>query len=313
MVVGSKEFIHRAWRGRKLVGGGMRQVGVLAAAGLVALSDGPDGMIDASPRTTPTPAASPRGWPRWTASNRPAAWPSPHPGGWTRRATTNFVIFRVRRDRVAFLDALRVPRRPDGRVHARHDPGRDPLRRHGADIERVLAAAPPSAKPRPLRPSGHSGYFSLACPRRSTWSDRWPSSFSPDPPRSPPPARSTTSSGTWSKRTSAGIASTRSTPRTSESTMATAAWTTPPATPWCRRSPTRKAFQREVEAIDPAGLSESVRLERELALHNVRRELFDAEVHRVWERRSTAMDAVGDALFVSSPATTLPLAERSGR
>ena len=39
-------FIRRARRGRKLVGGGMRQAGILAAAGLVALSDGPDGMIE---------------------------------------------------------------------------------------------------------------------------------------------------------------------------------------------------------------------------------------------------------------------------
>ena len=45
VVVGSGAFIRRARRARKLVGGGMRQVGVLAAAGLVALSDGPDGMI----------------------------------------------------------------------------------------------------------------------------------------------------------------------------------------------------------------------------------------------------------------------------
>jgi threonine aldolase len=46
LVVGSRDFIFRAHRGRKLVGGGMRQVGVLAAAGLVALSDGPDGMVE---------------------------------------------------------------------------------------------------------------------------------------------------------------------------------------------------------------------------------------------------------------------------
>ena len=71
-----------------------------------------------------------------------------------------------------------------------------------------------------------------------------------------------------------------------------------------------KRFQSEVEAIDPAGLSESVRLERELALHNVRRELFNAEVHRVWERRSTAMDGVGDALFGIFARDYAPLAER---
>ncbi len=37
MLVGSKEFIHRARRARKLLGGGMRQAGILAAAGIVAL------------------------------------------------------------------------------------------------------------------------------------------------------------------------------------------------------------------------------------------------------------------------------------
>ncbi len=69
-------------------------------------------------------------------------------------------------------------------------------------------------------------------------------------------------------------------------------------------------LQSDIEAIDPAGLSESVRLERELALHNVRRELFDSEVHRVWERRSTAMDAIGDALFAPFARDYAPLAER---
>lgn len=37
MLVGSREFIHRAHRVRKLLGGGMRQAGILAAAGIVAL------------------------------------------------------------------------------------------------------------------------------------------------------------------------------------------------------------------------------------------------------------------------------------
>ena len=46
VLVGSRAFIARARRARKLVGGGMRQVGVLAAPGLVALADGPTGMID---------------------------------------------------------------------------------------------------------------------------------------------------------------------------------------------------------------------------------------------------------------------------
>jgi len=41
MLVGSREFIERARSWRKRLGGGMRQVGVLAAAGLIALEDGP--------------------------------------------------------------------------------------------------------------------------------------------------------------------------------------------------------------------------------------------------------------------------------
>lgn len=41
MLVGSREFIEEARIGRKLLGGGMRQVGVLAAAGLVALEETP--------------------------------------------------------------------------------------------------------------------------------------------------------------------------------------------------------------------------------------------------------------------------------
>jgi threonine aldolase len=46
VIVGRKDFIWQARRARKLLGGGMRQVGVLAAAGLVALRDGSDGMIE---------------------------------------------------------------------------------------------------------------------------------------------------------------------------------------------------------------------------------------------------------------------------
>jgi threonine aldolase len=41
MLVGSRDFIAEARIGRKLLGGGMRQAGVLAAAGLVALQETP--------------------------------------------------------------------------------------------------------------------------------------------------------------------------------------------------------------------------------------------------------------------------------
>lgn len=39
MIAGTREFIERARKNRKLLGGGMRQAGILAAAGLIALKD----------------------------------------------------------------------------------------------------------------------------------------------------------------------------------------------------------------------------------------------------------------------------------
>jgi len=109
MVVGSREVIGRARRARKLVGGGMRQAGILAAAGLVALSDGPDGMIDrladdhANARRLAEAVADMDG----ITSAGGVAQPAPgrlDPG----RVVTNFVLFKVDRDRMAFLAALQA-------------------------------------------------------------------------------------------------------------------------------------------------------------------------------------------------------------
>jgi threonine aldolase len=108
VVVGSHDFVARARRARKLVGGGMRQVGVLAAAGLVALDDGPDGMI---PRLAEDHAHA-----RRLAEGLAGIDGIRSPGGIAQpggeraldpsRAVTNFVLFRVDRDRAAFLTAL---------------------------------------------------------------------------------------------------------------------------------------------------------------------------------------------------------------
>ena len=65
-----------------------------------------------------------------------------------------------------------------------------------------------------------------------------------------------------------------------------------------------------VEAIDPAGLSAEARFERELELHNVRRAIFDTDVLRIWERRSFALDHVGDSLFLLFARDHAPLPER---
>ncbi len=107
MVVGSSEFIDRARRARKLLGGGMRQAGILAAAGLVALSDGPEGRIDrladdhANARRLAVAMAEMDG----ISSPGGVAQPTPgrlDPG----RVVTNFVLFKVDRDRSEFLARL---------------------------------------------------------------------------------------------------------------------------------------------------------------------------------------------------------------
>lgn len=88
VVVGSREFIWRARRARKLLGGGMRQAGVLAAPGLVALRDGPAGMID---RLAEDHANARR------LADGLAASPGID-GLDPTRVRTNFVLFRVTRE-----------------------------------------------------------------------------------------------------------------------------------------------------------------------------------------------------------------------
>ncbi len=110
VVVGSKEFIFKARRARKLLGGGMRQVGILAAAGLVALSDGPEGTVN---RLAEDHVNARR------LATEIAALPDViSPGHIAQpegerldpsRVTTNFVIFKVTGGiarRTRFLDAL---------------------------------------------------------------------------------------------------------------------------------------------------------------------------------------------------------------
>ena len=70
------------------------------------------------------------------------------------------------------------------------------------------------------------------------------------------------------------------------------------------------AHLASVEALDPSALSETARFERDLEIHNLRRSLFGDEVIRVWERRSTALDTVGDALFLIFARDFAPLPER---
>ena len=71
-----------------------------------------------------------------------------------------------------------------------------------------------------------------------------------------------------------------------------------------------KAHLGMVESLDPAELSEDARFERDLEIHNVRQSTLEAEELRTWERRSTALDTLGDGLFLLFVRDHAPLAER---
>jgi threonine aldolase len=141
VVVGSHEFIARARRARKMVGGGMRQAGILAAAGLVALSDGPDGMIDRLADDHANARRLAEGLAELDGISSAGGLAQPAPGRLDPdRVLTNFVLFRVDRDRRAFLAALaardvRMVEYAHGQVRAvtHHDVS-------AADIDTVLRA-----------------------------------------------------------------------------------------------------------------------------------------------------------------------------
>ncbi len=142
VVVGPATFIERARRARKLVGGGMRQAGVLAAAGLVALQDGDAGMIDRLAEDHANARRLATGLAELTGVRSPGGIAQPDEGPLDPdRVLTNFVLFRVDRDRAAFLAAMEargvllVPY-AHGQVRA--------VTHHGitaADVDRVVASA----------------------------------------------------------------------------------------------------------------------------------------------------------------------------
>jgi threonine aldolase len=158
VLVGTRDFIWRARRARKLVGGGMRQVGVLAAPGLLALRDGPDGMIERLADDHANARRLAEGIAALDGVVSPGHIAQPAPGRLDpERVRTNFVVFRVDRDREAFLAALRargvlMVEYPHGQVRA--------VTHHGieaADIETTIeAVATALAETPPDRPTGHS-------------------------------------------------------------------------------------------------------------------------------------------------------------
>ena len=109
LLVGDRDVIAKARRARKLLGGGMRQAGVLAVAGLVALRPGTAGMIErladdhANARRLAEGLAGLRGITSAGGIAQPGSGPLD-----PDRVRTNFVLFRVAGDQRAFIAALRA-------------------------------------------------------------------------------------------------------------------------------------------------------------------------------------------------------------
>lgn len=145
VVVGSADFIWRARRARKLLGGGLRQAGVLAAAGLVALQDDADGTIARLAEDHRRARVLAEGLSAQQGIVSPGHLAQPvgerlDPG----RVTTNFVLFAVEGGptrRAAYLAALRergvgMVAYPHGQIRAVTHRGID-----DADIEAIIEAS----------------------------------------------------------------------------------------------------------------------------------------------------------------------------
>ena len=156
VVVGPAPFIARARRARKLLGGGMRQTGVLAAAGLVALSDGPDGTVARLVEDHANARRLAEGLAELTGIRSPGGIAQPDADGPLDpgRVVTNFVLFRVAGDRSAFLAAMEargvllVPY-AHGQVRAVTHLGVT-----ADDIDRVVAAAADALRETHPSPTG---------------------------------------------------------------------------------------------------------------------------------------------------------------
>ena len=145
VVVGSADFIWRARRARKLLGGGLRQAGVLAAAGLVALQEGADGTVARLAEDHRRARVLAEGLSAQQGIVSPGHLAQPvgdrlDPG----RVTTNFVLFAVEGGptrRSAYLAALcergvGMVAYPHGQIRAVTHRGID-----DADIEAIIEAS----------------------------------------------------------------------------------------------------------------------------------------------------------------------------
>ena len=71
-----------------------------------------------------------------------------------------------------------------------------------------------------------------------------------------------------------------------------------------------RRYLADLEALDAAALSAEAAFEREIAVLGARRAVFDDEVQRQWEQRASAIDDVGDGIFILFARDFAPLERR---
>ena len=146
LLVGTRAFIQEAHRARKALGGGQRQVGIVAAAGLVALQPGPDGTLDRladDHRRARLLASGLAAIPDIRLDSDPPA--------------TNIVIFRLARDgpdALARRDALVAELALRGVLVMRYPRASDPRRHPSRHHRRGRRARRGSRPRRPPVPDG---------------------------------------------------------------------------------------------------------------------------------------------------------------
>ncbi|HEY7941616.1 MAG TPA: DUF885 domain-containing protein [Candidatus Limnocylindrales bacterium] len=71
-----------------------------------------------------------------------------------------------------------------------------------------------------------------------------------------------------------------------------------------------RRYLADLQALDDGALSAEAAFEREIAVLGARRAVFDDEVQRQWEQRASAIDDVGDGIFILFARDFAPLERR---
>ena len=292
--------------------------------------DGPDGMIDRLAEDHANARRLAEGLAGIDGVVSAGGTPSRRPDRSTRRASGRTSSSSASSATGPRSSPRSSARRRDGGISPRAGPRRDPLRgdrrrhRDRRSTRRATRSPRPARSPEPgrrliagrptRRPSPRPAPRRSPARRRSqtvTDHDR-PSLPRPAPAATPGPLDDELLRPRRDPLRAAHRATTRSSPPSLGLHDRT---TTCSATAAARRSSAELAADRaHLAALEAHRPGRRCRRRRASSAssrcHNVRRAIFDADVQRVWERRSSPLDEIGDGLFLLFARDHAPLAER---